>query len=122
MATHYQRKAKYRNTRTEYNGRKYDSKLEAGVARELDYLLRAGEIAEWKPQHTFELRVNDHIVCRHRVDFLVTLKDGSQKVVEAKGFATETWRIKRDLFCALHPDIPYEVVTTRSRWGHRRFK
>lgn len=69
-----QRRGKFNAQRTEYAGRKYDSKHEASVAAELDLLLRAGEIKEIRPQYTFELRVNGHIVARHRVDFLLTLR------------------------------------------------
>jgi hypothetical protein len=115
-----QRRSKYNARRTEYDGRKYDSKLEAGLAHELDMRRRIGEIREIKPQHTFELRVNGHLVCRHRVDFLVTMPDGSLKVYEAKGWATEDWRIKRELFLATHPEIPYEVVTAKGTWRKRR--
>ena len=36
MTAYRERTSKYRNTRTEYGGRKFDSKFEAGVARDLD--------------------------------------------------------------------------------------
>lgn len=111
-----ERRGKYNARRTEYGGRKYDSMHEAAVAYELDMMLRAGEITEVRPQVTFDLNVHGHHVTRHRVDFLVTLKNGSQKVVEAKGMPTPEWSIKRELFIALYPNIPYEVVTQKARW------
>lgn len=113
-------RSKYRAKRSVYNGRPYDSKFEAGVAAQLDMLLRAGEFREITPQKVFELRVNGKIVARHRVDFLCTMPDGSQKVIEAKGPVTETWRLKRELFIALHPHIPYEVWTDRRGARRRR--
>lgn len=116
------RTSKYSAKRTVYGDRRYDSKLEATVAAELDLELRAGTVAKVEPQKTFELRVEGRIVARHRVDFLVTMPDGSQKVVEAKGFATEVWRIKRELFIALFPWIDYEVRTARPRWPARRMR
>jgi hypothetical protein len=65
--------------------------------------------------HTYDITLLDEFICtaynRIACFFLVTLNDGSQKVCEAKGVPTETWRLKRELFLALYPDIPYEVVT-----------
>lgn len=57
----------FKATRTEYNGRLYDSKHEAKRAMQLDLLKRAGEVAWWIPQVTIQLGP-DHC---YRVDFLV---------------------------------------------------
>ncbi len=114
---YWTRRAKYGSKRTTYGGRKYDSKAEAGLAKELDLELCAGLLKEIQPQKTFELRgLNGKLVARHRVDFLVTLPDGSQEVREFKGFATEIWRIKRELFLDNYPLIPYIVITAKNRW------
>ncbi len=116
-----QRRAKYGSKRTEYAGRTYDSMGEAGLAKELTLRLRAGEFTEVTPQVTFELRGPDgHLVCRHRVDFLVTYRDGSQRIFEYKGMANDVWRIKRELFISNYPGIPYEVVTARPGWRKRK--
>ncbi len=114
---HWTRKAKYGSRRTIFEGRRYDSKGEAGLAYELAMELKAGLLKEIQPQKTFELRgLNGKLVARHRVDFLVTLPDGSQEVREFKGFATEIWRIKRELFLDNYPLIPYIVITAKNRW------
>ncbi len=114
---HWTRKAKYGSKRTTFEGRRYDSKGEAGLAFGLAMELKAGLIKEIQPQKTFELRgLNGKLVARHRVDFLVTLPDGSQEVREFKGFATEVWRIKRELFLDNYPLIPYIVITAKNRW------
>jgi hypothetical protein len=59
-------------------------------------------------QKRFELAVNGKHITTHVVDFLVC-QGGVVKVVEAKGFPTETWAIKHRLFEALYPGIPYEI-------------
>ena len=117
--TWYQRRGKFNARKTEFNGRKFDSKHEASVAFELEAQKRAGEIRGYRCQVPFDLKVAGHKICTHVVDFVVTLNDGSQKILEAKGFATDVWRIKRNLFIALHPEIPYEVVTARPAWPSR---
>lgn len=113
----YQRPAnKYGAKKTIYEGRKYDSKLEAAVAQEIDLLSRAGEVTRVEPQKTFGLYAkNGSKICNHRVDFALTFKDGHQEVWEAKGFATEIWRLKRKLFEDNYPDIPYWVITPKER-------
>jgi hypothetical protein len=110
------RSNKYSAKRTSFQGRTYASKLEATVAAELDLRMRAGEFTSIVPQFKFEMRVNGHLICTHKVDFLCTRPDGSQIVFEAKGVATPDWRVRRNLLLALNPGIEYEVVTARKRW------
>lgn len=118
--------SKYRAARTEYNGRHFDSRFEAGVARDLDLRIRAGEIAGWEPQF--------HVVCtphradgtpvpscaiRHRVDFRVHLLDGTYELLEAKGFETADYKLRRrwllEFWLPQHPDHTYRVVKDRGR-------
>lgn len=102
---------KYGAKKTEYNGRKYDSKAEAGLAREIDLMIRAGEVQKVQPQQTFVLYgKNGHRICTHRVDFLLTMKDGTQQVFEQKGFSTREWVIKWKLFEDNYPSIKYVVI------------
>jgi DNA-binding sugar fermentation-stimulating protein len=105
-------KSKYRSTKKEYNGRIYHSKREADNAFWLDNLLKNKQIKEIKPQYKLHLVVNGHKITTHIVDFLITLNDGRQKLVEVKGFATDTWRIKQKLTEALYPELPYLVNPT----------
>lgn len=102
---------KYGAKRTEYGGRTYDSKGEAGLAATIDLLCRAGVITKCEPQRTFVLYgKGGHKICSHRVDFLLTFSDGHQEVQEFKGWATKDWDIKRKLFEDNYPDIKYVVV------------
>jgi hypothetical protein len=114
----YEKKAnKYGARKTVFDNRKYDSKGEAGLAQELSLLQKAGEIRKIEPQRTFPLYGRGGArVCNHRVDFFVTFKDGSQEVFEYKGFATDTWRIKRDLFVDNYPEYKYNVITAKGNY------
>jgi hypothetical protein len=118
----YQRKThKFFNRHTVYNGRKYDSKLEATVAEEIDLLIRAKQVVKVEPQKTLVLYgKNGGRICTHRVDFLLTFKDGHQEFWEAKGYATDIWRIKRELTIDNYPEIPYVVITARETKVYKR--
>ena len=98
--------------KTPYNGRMYDSMLEASVARDLDILLKSRRIKAVEPQVSFDLfGKNGTKICVHRPDFLVTRLDGVQMVVEAKGEEASDWKIKRKLFEDNYPHIEYIVAT-----------
>jgi hypothetical protein len=46
---------KYGAKRTEFNGRKYDSKHEAGIAGELELLRRAGQVIKIEPMERMKV-------------------------------------------------------------------
>ena len=73
----YQRKAnKYGAKKTIWQGRKYDSKGEAGLASEIDLLFKAGAVIKIEPQKTFGLYGKSGTrVFNHRVYFFLTFKD-----------------------------------------------
>lgn len=106
--------SKYGSTSHEYNGRVYHSKAEAHYAQDLDLMLKGGELAEVVPQYKIPLDVNGQHICNYIVDFKLTYKDGSEELVEVKGFATEVWRLKWKLLEAIygadHPGVVLTVV------------
>lgn len=127
-----QRTNKYRAVKTEYNGYKYDSKFEAGVAQTLDIRLQAGEIKDWERQFKIECIPydcdgNQVLKCKisHKVDFRVHELDGSFTLLEAKGVETSDYRMRRkwleNFFLPQHPDHRYEVVKDGSK-GWRSFR
>ena len=73
-------------------------------------MLKAREIKSYKTQVTYDLVVNGKRITGHRVDFEVENNNGSIEVHEFKGFATDVWVLKRKLFIALYPDIPYKTI------------
>jgi len=105
---------KYGAKTKEYNGRIYHSKKEAGYAQELDLMIRAKEIKEWKPQVRISLDINGYHICNYIVDFEVTNCDGSIEWHEVKGFETDLYRIKRKILEATvlkeNKDIKYLVI------------
>jgi hypothetical protein len=111
----FSRPSKYRNKKTEYNGVIYDSKGEAGIAQELDVMLKANEIAGWARQISYPLKVNGSLICMHIVDFCILHNDGDSEVIEFKGMPTRDWRIKKKLFQAVYPKIKYTVRTKARR-------
>jgi hypothetical protein len=114
----YSRRAnKYGAQKTEFQGRHYDSKHEAGIAGELELLRRAGEVVKIEPQVTYNLYgKNGSKICTHRPDFTVTFKDGHQEIWEAKGYWTPVYSIKLKLFEDNYPELIYYVITPRERF------
>jgi hypothetical protein len=127
--TYVTRQKKFGNHSTNYGGRKFDSKFEAGVARDLDLRKKAGEILDWEPQYRVDIEIFDrtgkkvHEVS-HKVDFRVAELDGTFTLVEAKGFSTADYRFRRTLLEKIwlveHQDHSYEVVQLSKGW--RGFK
>lgn len=97
-------------------GHLHHSRGEAQYCSQLHFLKDQGKIQEIKTQVHYDLKVNGKKICGIRPDFLVTYPDGSQKIIEYKGFATEVWSIKWALFRALHPDLDCEVVGGKDLW------
>lgn len=91
-------------------GHWHHSTKESNYCNKLALLIKAKEIKEYKTQVKYEFRVNGYKICAHYVDFLVTNNDGTQEVHEVKGWETEIWRLKRNLFEALYPETKYVVL------------
>ena len=69
--------------------------------------------AKIEPQKTIRLYCEGKHIVNHRVDWFITEPDGTEKIVEYKGFPTEVWRIKRKLTEACYPHIEYTVMQKR---------
>lgn len=101
----YQTRNKYNAVKQSFNGRTYHSKKEAQYAAELEWRLKAGEIAEYIPQHPLRMYVNGKKICNYFIDFKVIYPDGSIELVECKGFETDVWRLKWKLTEALLDEL-----------------
>ncbi len=101
----FRTKNKYHNVTTEYNGIKYDSKLEAKTAQELDWRLKAKDIKEWKRQVKIPLKVNGVLICNYYVDFFYIDKNDTHVFLEVKGVELPLWKLKWKLFTALINEI-----------------
>lgn len=104
--------------RTKYNsktctclsGHSHDSRGEATYCDILLSRKQDKQIKDYKTQHAIRCYVNGKLICTHYVDFLVTTNEGKEEFHEYKGFATDTWRMKRKIVEALYQDIPYIVI------------
>ena len=93
---------KYHAKKTVYDGRKYDSKLEAGVAQQLKFRKMAGEFVEIIPQYRIKLYVylpdgSKADLFTYVCDFRCERPNGSYLLVEAKGKVTDVYRTKRKI-------------------------
>lgn len=95
----------YYNTKKRMiGGKKYDSNFEAGYAQDLELKLKAKEIKGYDAHVKLPLEVNGYIVCDYYIDFVVYHKDGIVEYTECKGWATDVWKLKWKIFCALYED------------------
>lgn len=98
---------KYRNLRTEYAGRVFASKKEAGRYAELELMERAGIVRNLRTQVQFTCIVNEQLICKYIADF--TYLDLNAKtqcwdeiVEDTKGVRTPLYKLKAKLVKALH--------------------
>lgn len=114
---------KYSNKKTEFLGRKYDSKYEATIAQELDLRMKAGEFTAIEPQFRIKLYVylpdgTKADLFTYVCDFRCARPDGTYLLVEAKGVVTEVYRTKRKLLDLVwlpdHKEYDFEEVRQRS--------
>ena len=107
------RRNKYAAVKTEYGGRKFDSKKEARHAQHLDTLRLASDpwerVVDIKYQKPIELQPEPHRIV-YKADFWVTYADGRIEIHEVKGFRTAAYRIKRKLLLQKFPDMIFREI------------
>jgi len=112
----YQKRNKYNNQKKDG----YDSLMERDDGLFLKSLVQQKKIKSCEEQKQFDLYAWDKtgdkcvLLHRHKPDFLVTLNDGRQKVVETKGFLSERWKDNVKLWAINYPEIEYLVSTKSS--------
>lgn len=108
------KKARISSTKQTYNGNKYDSKFEAQVAENLDWMLKSGQLVSVDRQVKVPLYVNGVLICNYYLDFKTVDKNGQVNYIEVKGFETQLWILKKKMFIALLPTIDrgatYEII------------
>lgn len=101
---------KYGNERIVVDGVSFPSLLEANHWQMLKRRERAGEIANLQRQVRYPIVVNGVKVCTYVADFTWTeVATGMKIVADAKGFATNTYRIKAKLVEALYGVVIVEL-------------
>lgn len=96
------KKSKYRNTKTEVDGIKFDSKKEAEYYKKLKLLRKVGEIGFIERQVAYELNPGGTYSLKYLADFRYTDKKGVVHVVDVKGFLTPEYRKKKKLMKKVH--------------------
>lgn len=116
----YRGYVKYKAKRTEYNGKVYASKFEAGVAEQLDSRMAAGEFTSVEPQfriplYCYKAGGETLALFAYVCDFRCERPDGTYLLVEAKGFKTDIYKIKRKVLEGIwlvdHPEYQFEEIT-----------
>jgi hypothetical protein len=104
--------SKYRNTKCEWNGEKFDSKRELARYQELLLLQKAGKISELERQVVFVLAPAVRLACKNNrmkaalrfvADFRYRDILREELVTEdCKGMRNRVYEIKRHLLKAIH--------------------
>lgn len=117
-----EKKAKYHNKSTVYNGVYYHSQFESNYAAQLDFLVKSKEIKSWERQVKLDLKVNGYHITNYYIDFIVHHFDGSREFIECKGYETGEWKMKWTILEATfedfkkHPD-DIMVLVKESSYG-----
>lgn len=115
-------RSKYGAVKTQLDGHKFDSKMEAEFYAELQIRMKAGEIADIILQPRYELEPR-HILRRTEVvnpvdyisDFEVHYHDGSVEVIDVKGRPTPEFSLKAKLFKSRYPDLRLRAVRKKGK-------
>lgn len=95
------KKNKYGNKRVEYDGIKFDSIGEKNRYIVLKSMEERNIISDLKLQVTYDLKVNNDLICRYRADF-VYIRDGFSVTEDLKGVETPEFKLKKKLMKAIH--------------------
>ena len=107
-----------------YNGIVFDSILEMKYYR--DVLLpkvESGEVINYVLQKPYELQpkfVHNGTTIRpiqYVADFYIAYKDGSEEVIDTKGYGDQVAILKRKIFWYHYPDVDYKWVTYVKKYG-----
>ena len=88
------RKTKYRAYKTSVDGHTFDSQKEAQFYCDLKNRLRANDIKGFCLQPIFILAPG----LKYKPDFIIFNNDGTQEIVDVKGFKTKEYIAKKKVF------------------------
>lgn len=112
--------SKYKSKRVEYDGIMFDSKAEAEYYMMLMELKDKGEIKSVICHPKYELipKFRKNMAIKYISDFEIEYSDGKVLVVDVKGMATETAKIKRKMFDYFHRDKELIWVVKNIKHGN----
>lgn len=88
------KRAKYRSYKTSIDGHTFDSQKEAEYYCELKNRLKANDIRGFCIQPTFILAAG----LKYKADFIVFNNDGTQEIIDVKGYRTKEYNAKKKVF------------------------
>lgn len=101
-----------------YDGRTFDSALEMKYYRDVILPgIEAGTIVKCETQKRFTLQPSfiykgkRRLPIFHIIDFYIVYKDGTEKLVDVKGYKETDAKLKRKMFWYQYPLIDYEWVS-----------
>lgn len=108
-------KTKFNAVKVEYDGRKFDSKLECNIYKVLKERLTPNYKIDFQPsfvlQEKFEF--DGHIIrpITYKADFVIYKDSEAKAVIDAKGMETNEFKIKRKIFIRKYG---YDIVILKS--------
>lgn len=115
--------SKYKAEKVVVDGIKFDSKDEAKYYLYLKELKVKGEILNFELQPRYQLQPafkkgdKKFLKVEYVADFLVYELDSSETVIDVKGMATETAKLKRKLFEYKYPNLKLVWVVRNLKYG-----
>lgn len=114
---------KYNSRKVTIDGIRFDSKEEARYYELLKHKRASGEILNYELQPKYELQPafkrdgkTVRAIC-YIGDFMIYHNDGSEEVIEIKGYPTETALLKRKLLMYRYPDLKLTWLSRSIKWG-----
>jgi hypothetical protein len=95
------KRSKYGAKKTEIDGIRFDSKLEAKRYSILKIARDAGHLT-FEMQVRYDLHVNGDHICFYKADFVVTYPAGRVVVEDCKGVKTPVYKLKKKMMKAIH--------------------
>lgn len=109
--------SKYGNRKTIIDNIKFDSRAEAMYYSRLKLLKQGKQIESFECQPEFVLLPpfqkgkKKYRGIKYVADFRIVHLDGSIEIVDVKGFKTDGYRMKKQLFESLYPDLTINEVS-----------
>lgn len=105
-----------RAKKTVIDGITFPSKIHAETYIQLKTLQESGQIYELKLEVPFPLEANGIKIGKYTADFThKRIVDDKLIVTEAKGYATDIYKLRIKVFKALYPDLPFVEVGRKGK-------
>lgn len=99
----------------------FDSKFEERKYIELTHMMKSKEIKEFWCQYPLDLIVNDHLVGKYIMDFVILHNDKTIELLETKGLATDLWKYKYRILKAMYAGHKHVKITVefQKSWSRK---